>query len=95
VAPPRSDNTYRTALMLDPELLVRAERLMGPLKKTGVEVSRSSVLRMALIQGLGALEKLYELPKMSSHVAKRKTGALTVVARKRQSKRKGKKGARK
>lgn len=63
--------TVMTPLRLPPELLKRAERLLpmvaaDPRVSLLGRVSRSTVLRMALISGLDALEKQYR---------RRKTGA--------------------
>lgn len=53
-------NTYRCVLLIDPSLMLRAERLAPFLDvHDGLEVCRSDVMRVAMIKGLKALEDIY------------------------------------
>jgi len=53
---PPSGNDTQVAIRLPNEWIERADALMAPLSRPGIQVSRSDVLRAALARGLDALE---------------------------------------
>lgn len=58
-----------TPIRLEDEQLARADRVREVMEKrvAGAEVSRASVIRIAIDRGLELLEKEFGVPKKSKH----------------------------
>jgi len=54
---PQSENTFQIALKVSPSSIKDADRLAKALSTEGISITRTDIIRSALIKGLRALQK--------------------------------------